>query len=111
MNNLSGIAEVLIPASSLKDSESFYHCLGYETVAEHDWGMIQMTKLSTPPISLISKKFFPSVSIGFVSDDLDQCVKQLEQNKISISEDDRSSQPPRIVFSDPDGLEIHIFGV
>jgi catechol 2,3-dioxygenase-like lactoylglutathione lyase family enzyme len=109
MKSLSGIAEVLIPASDLQASQSFYHTLGYETVAEHDWGMIQMSKESTPPISLINKQFFPNVSIGFLSDDLDHCVKSLEEQSIRISEDDRSSEPARIVFGDPDGLEIYIF--
>lgn len=111
MIDLSGIGEVLIPASDLAKSQSFYSVLGYETIAEHDWGMIQMTKDSTPPISLINKAFFPNVSIGFTSSDLEACVKLLKTNAISIKEDDRTSQPARIVFDDPDGLEIHIFQV
>jgi catechol 2,3-dioxygenase-like lactoylglutathione lyase family enzyme len=105
---LSGIKEILLPASDLDLSKQFYLKLGYKVVNELPWGMIQMAKEEGPGIALVKKDFFANPSLSLQSLNLNDCISELEKTGIVIDEDDRNSEPSRIVIHDPDGFEITI---
>jgi len=106
---LLGLHEVFLPTQDLGQSKAFYLKLGYEVTHEAPWGLIQLGAPNGSRLSLVKKDFFPEISLGHLSEDLERDFIQLQAAGIEILADDRQHEPARFSFRSPDGVEISVF--
>lgn len=106
---LTEFLEVSLPAEDLESSTKFYKLFGYSLLSKEPWGMVSLKKGKNNRVTLYSNKFFKKIAISFTTKDLNLFKKFLVKNGIQIIEDDSTGTPPRIVISDPTGIEVMIF--
>ncbi len=108
--NLSPINELMLPAKNIAETRKFLANFGYKLINEQPWGMVQLKSDSGgPSISLFSQDFFKTTSFGIKTTCIDELFEELQKKGVKITEDDRKSDPPRIVCAGPDNFEITIF--